>query len=407
MKLKNNMEKYIFTGFSPNTRAEDARLALKLLFFKPRDTSVTKLEKWFKEYYGVKEAFATDSGRSALQLALAATGIGQGDEVLVQAFTCIVVSNAITNLRAMPVYVDCKQDYLVDPGKVEEKITPKTKAIIIQHTFGAGAEVERLVAVARQHNLLVIEDCAHALGGTKDGKLLGTFGDLAMFSFGTDKVISGVRGGMVISNNEQFLTRLRELQAKLPKFPIFKEFQHLLHPVFFYWGKKTYHLGIGKVMLYLGQKLHLTNRIIDPLEKQGRVPGYFPAKLSPALATLALNQIKHLDSWNKKRLEIAEFYVENLKNKKSVQSLGNGEMWLRFPVQVVNPQELKTKARACHIILGDWYATPVAPADASAKAANYLIGSCPEAEKLGQGIVNLPTDPSLTKADLTRIIDLF
>lgn len=405
------MEKYIFTGFSPNTRAEDVSLACKLIFLWQwqlvTSQSVKKLEQWFREYYGVSDAYAVDSGRSALQIALAAGGIGPGNEVLVQAFTCMVVSNAVTNLGAVPVYVDCASNYNIDPNLIEAAITPQTKAIIIQHTFGAPADVEKIRQLARKHNLLILEDCAHALGGTKNGQLLGTFGDLAIFSFGSDKVISGVRGGMIITDNPVLGAKLKKIQVQLPRFPVFREWQHLLHPIIFYWGKKTYHLGIGKIKLYLAKKLHLINRIIDQSEKQGGASKYFPATLPSSLATLALNQIKHLDTWNKQRQENVEFYLENLKNKKSIQILGDRGMWLRFPVQVLNPQELKNKARARQIILGDWYVTPIAPIDASAKAANYRPGSCPEAEKLGQGIINLPTDPSLTKADLNRIIDLF
>ncbi len=399
--------RYIFTGFSPNTRAEDVLTAFKCITTGGDKTAPAKLETWFKEYYGVKTAFAVDSGRSALQIALQAGGIGKDDEVVLQAFTCIVVANAITNLGAKPVYVDCNEQYLIDADKVEAAITPKTKALIIQHTFGAGAEVNKLMAIARKHNLLVVEDCAHSLGGYYNGQLLGTFGDLAIFSFGSDKVISGVRGGMVITNNQQFGENLAALQAKLPSFPKGKELQHLLHPTYFFWGKKMYHLGIGKIKLYLAKKLRLINRIIDESEKKGRVPNYFPAQLPASLATLALNQIKNLDTWNKKRQEHAAFYAAALKNKKSVQSLGTGETWLRFPVQVTNPKELFAKAKANHIILGDWYATPIAPADSSEEAANYRPKTCPIAEKLGQGIVNLPTDPSLSQADLDRIVALF
>ncbi len=407
------MRPFIFTGLSPNTQDLDAKLAFKLLFSLEwqwyMNDSIKKLEHWFREYYQVEHAYAVDSGRAALQLALKAGGVGIGDEVILQAFTCVVVSNAVTALGAKPIYVDCKEDYLIDASKVEAAITPKTKAIIIQHTFGAAADVEKLVALAHKHNLLVVEDCAHSLGESLNSTLLGNFGDLAIFSFGSDKVISGVRGGMMIANKNRpdLGLALKELQATLPRFPIIKEVQHLLHPIFFYLGKKTYHLGIGKALLYGAKKLHLINRIIDQKEKEGKVSGYFPAKLPATLAALAYNQIKNLDVWNKVRKETAAFYANSLKSKKSVQRVGNPNMWLRFPVQVNDPMIFRRTAAAQGIFLGDWYGTPIAPGDINFQAANYVKGSCLVAENLGKGIVNLPTEPSLTKEDLSRIVSLF
>lgn len=404
------MKPFVFTGLSPNTRAADAWLAFKLLLgVREKKDSVQKLEHWFREYFAVEHAYSIDSGRAALQLALKAGGVKSGDEVIVQAFTCIVVSNAVTALGALPVYVDCKEDYLIDADKVETVITAKTKAIIIQHTFGAAADVEKLVAVARKYNLLVVEDCAHSLGGSVNGTLLGKFGDLAIFSFGSDKVISGVRGGMVMANQNRpdLGLAVKDLQSKLPRFPVAKEIQHLLHPIFFYWGKKTYHLGIGKALLFTAKKLRLMNRIIDQTEKQGRASTYFPAQLPGTLAALAYNQIKNLDTWNHTRKEVALFYVKALKSKKSVQRLGNQNMWLRFPVQVIDPRAFRLAAVAQGVFLGDWYGTPIAPGDSDFKAAHYKIGSCPVAENLGKGIINLPTDPNLTQADLNRIVSLF
>jgi len=407
------MKPFIFTGLSPNTRAEDALRAWKLLLTWPwvqgSYSAVQKIEDWFKIYFGVEHAYAVDSGRAALQLALEAGGIQKGDEVILQAFTCVVVSNAVTALSAKPVYVDCDEQYVMDPKLVAKAITPKTKAIIIQHTFGAPAPVVELVNLAKQHNLLVVEDCAHALGATVGGALLGTFGDLAIFSFGSDKVISGVRGGLVLANKQRadLGQKLQQLQAQLPRFPIFKEWQHLHHPLFFYFGKKTYHWGLGKALLYGAKKLRLMNRIIDQTEKQGRVPDYFPARLPATLAVLAYHQLAHLDVWNKIRQKNAQYYADQLMSKKSIQSLGNNQMWLRFPIQVMEPKQIRARAAQKGIFLGDWYSTAIAPSDANAQVAGYVVGSCPVAERLGRGIVNLPTDPSLSSADLDQVVSLF
>lgn len=404
------MKRFIFTGFSPNTSFSDAIRAFTWLFqpwrWSAKD-AVEKLEYWFREYFLCQYAVAFDSGRSALEKSLQVAGIKAGDEVILQAFTCVVVANAITRLGAVPLYVDCLDDYTINPSKVEPKITPKTKAIIIQHTFGAPAHLEELLTIAKIHHLVVIEDCAHSLGAIYKGQLLGTFGDLAMFSFGSDKVISGVRGGMVITNNKKYGEALKNIQLHLPGLSFLIQLQHLLHPIFFFLGKRTYHLVIGKIILFVAQKIRLINRIIDPPEKQGRAPDWFPAQLPNPLANLALEQIKNLDLWNKIRKKNAAFYARELMNKLSVQQLGTEQTWLRFPIQVSNILELKEKARRNNIILGDWYSCPIAPRDSSPSAAGYVSGSCPNAEKIGQSMVNLPTDPVLLFKEQERVVALF
>lgn len=402
--------KYIFTGFSPNTRSEDVRRAFLLVIsFQWKryfGDGVKKLEQWFQEYFSVSYAIGFDSGRTALHMSLRTAGIGVGDEVIVQGFTCIVVSTAVTSTGATPIYVDCNEEYVLDASSVEKKITPKTKAIIIQHTFGQPADVVGLVDLAKKHNLITIEDCAHSLGGKFNDQLLGTFADLAMFSFGSDKVISGVRGGMVITNNPEFGKKLKHTQTTLPLMPITKELQHLNHPFFFWLGRKTYHLYIGKIILFVAQKLHLINRIIYRAEKEGKGTGWFPAQLPNTLAELAFEQIKNLDTWNLKRQNNVAYYREKLLNKKNVQKLGTAGMWLRFPIEVNDPRELKKRAQAQNIMLGDWYSTPIAPADSSLSAAQYQLGSCPNVEKICTKIINLPTDPSLSHDDLERILQV-
>ena len=137
-------------------------------------------------YFGENiQAITYDSGRSALYHALLALDVGEGDEVLVQAFTCMVVINAICWTGARPVYVDIEKDTLnMDPVKADHACSDKTKVIILQHTFGLPANIDALLDVAKKHNLKTIEDCAHSLGARYKGKLTGTYADIGMLSFG-------------------------------------------------------------------------------------------------------------------------------------------------------------------------------------------------------------------------------
>ncbi len=402
-----DMLKYIFTGFSPNTTFHDVSLAFGLLL-RPwqwrTGPAVKRIETWFCEYFSVPHAIAFDSGRTALEYSLRALNVGKGDEVLVQAFTCVVVINAIRFVGATPVYVDIQSDYTMNPHDAEKKITEKTRCMIIQHTFGQSADLELLLNIAKNKSLSIIEDCAHALGGMYHNKLLGTFGDVAMFSFGSDKVISGVRGGLAITQNNDVGAALRSYQNILPKTNRWKIVQHLLHPIWFYCGRATYHLGIGKFALFLSKFFALANRILYPPEKEGdRVPWY-PSQLSNALASLAFEQLPYLDDWNKERMNHARYYAENLLDKKNIIAFGSENTWLRFPVEIFERDQVMKRSKSFGIILGDWYTTVVAPADSNLKKALYESGTCPRAEMVCQRIINLPTDPYLRKEDLDRVI---
>jgi len=141
------------------------------------------LEK-IKQDYPYKECYLFGSARSSLYALLKALNYNPGSEVLLTGFTCEVVPNAIINAGCVPVYIDINStDYCMDPSLVEKSITVKTKAIIIQHTFGIPAQMDKLLCIANKYNLFVIEDCAVSLGSKFQGKLTGTFGDAAIFSF--------------------------------------------------------------------------------------------------------------------------------------------------------------------------------------------------------------------------------
>ena len=160
--------KLVFTSLSPNVEAEDRQYAWRLLL-QPWNWrsggSIGECEEWFKKYFDVPHAWGVNSGRSGLFLILQALGIERGDEVLLQAFTCNAVPNPILWVGATPIYVDIDEETLnMDPADLEKKITPRAKAIIVQHTFGYPADMNRILEIAKKHNLIIIEDCAHALG---------------------------------------------------------------------------------------------------------------------------------------------------------------------------------------------------------------------------------------------------
>jgi perosamine synthetase len=175
--------------------------------------SIPAFEEGFANYVGCEYGVAASSGSTALHLAVAAAGIGAGDEVLVSSSTNIATALAVIHNGAIPVPVDSENvTWNLDLDLIEGLITEKTKAIIPVHLYGHPVDMDRLMDIARQHNLLVIEDCAESHGATCRGKMTGSFGDMACFSFYANKVITTGEGGMVLTNNEQFAERLRLLR---------------------------------------------------------------------------------------------------------------------------------------------------------------------------------------------------
>lgn len=176
---------------------------------------VEVLEKKMAEFiYGNDNGYsiAIASCTSALKLALIALGIGKGDEVIVPAFTFVSDMMVVTEVNASPVFVDIRLDsFCIDYERIEEKISSKTKAIIIVHLFGVAANIDEILRIANKHNLYVIEDCAHALGSTYKGKKVGSFGHLSCFSFNQTKLISAEEGGMVLTKDDKLANTVKIL----------------------------------------------------------------------------------------------------------------------------------------------------------------------------------------------------
>ncbi len=165
---------------------------------------VREFEKLYAEFQGAKHAISCVNGTAALYIAMKALGLGYGDEVITTPWTFIATSSAIVQAGAIPVYVDIEEDSLnLDLDQVEAAITPNTKAICPVHFFGRPLDMDRLMAIAKKHNLLVIEDAAHAWGGKYKGKGLGCIGDTGTFSFQFSKNMTSAEGGVILTNDDK------------------------------------------------------------------------------------------------------------------------------------------------------------------------------------------------------------
>jgi len=422
--------KPITISLSPNVEKDDIWLALKLVFCLwkwRRGEAIEELENEFKKYLGVKYAFAFNSGRACLMAILRGLNLEPGSEILLQAFTCNAAVNPVIWSGLKPVYVDCDENsFNIDIEDLKKKITSKSKVIIVQHTFGLPAEMVKILEIAKQNNLILIEDCAHSLGTEYYNQKVGSFGRVAFFSFSRDKIISSVYGGMVVTNDPSLAEKLQQAQSDLDYPSHCWILQQLMHPVLMnFLILPTYRI-LGKYLLVLFQWFKILSKAVHWKEKQGRKPPYFPKRMSNVLALLALNQFKKLERFNKHRKEIANFYFKNIYTYNSESRFSSGargsyyqklknssfelpekdnSIFLRFTIKHSEAHKIIKKMWKKNILIGDWYTSPIAPDDTNLEKMGYKFGVCPKAEKLSKQTLNLPTHINISLKQAQKIIN--
>lgn len=413
------MKENINIALSPNSSVADAVIALKQ-FLLPWNWfswryggNIGKLESEFRGYFDVPFAFALNSGRESLYAILQALNFKKNDEIILQSFTCMVVVNAVVWNGLKPVYTDIdKSDFNMDVKDFEKKITKKTKAVIVQHTFGIPAKMDEIKAICKRHKLVLIEDCAHTIGGKYKGKSLGTIGDIGFFSLGRSKAISCVSGGMIVTKDKKYGEKIKSVlkYALYPEKSVIA--RNLFHPIAMQCIKKLYNVGIfGKILLFFLQKVKLLTMEIEKHEKVGELKLPYPMKMSNALAKIALYQFSNLDRFNAKRKAIVEKYHKKLRFKFGVKILNKnmyGDSYLlRFPIILKNEKkkkEILKNAKREGIILGDWYSSPIAPVGCVIQKTFYERGVCPISENICLRVVNLPTHYNLNEKQTDKIV---
>lgn len=413
--LGNLFPKTIAISLSPNASREDTNLAFSLLLSLDQwgeGESIQTIESKVVDYAGAREGFSFDSGRSSLYLTLKAMGIGSGDEVLLQAYTCIAVPNAVVWAGAKPSYVDIDpRTFNMNPVDFQSKINRRTRAVIVQHTFGRPVAMDEICHIAKNHGIYVVEDCAHSLGAKYKSRQAGSFGDAAIFSFGRDKVISSVSGGMAITSDPQIAKELKAYHNELPLPDRKWVFQQLFHPLAFEGILPWYDvLKVGKVALVGFQKLGFLSKAVLQEELNGGMPKYIPTRMPAAVASLAINQLEKLDELNQHRRRLAKIYTDTL--SESGLSLpppdepNMDSIFLRYTIRHPDPEVLHKTAIDNHIYLGNWYDSVISPRGADLSVVHYRLGTCPEAEKAASNSVNLPTHPRVQPEEAERIAKL-
>ncbi|MCM1125485.1 MAG: DegT/DnrJ/EryC1/StrS family aminotransferase [Lachnospiraceae bacterium] len=353
---------------------------------------VQDFEKSMEEYLGVKHAAGCSNGTDALVLGLKACNVKPGDEVITTPFTFFATAEAIASIGAIPVFVDVKQeDYTIDSDKIEAAITDKTTAILPVHIFGAPCDMDRIMEIARKHNLKVIEDDAQAIGSEYKGRKAGTLGDVGCFSFYPTKNLGGAGdGGMVTTNSDSLNTIIRAYKEHGAG-QEGAEAQHLLE-------------GADTEFFNVDEKI---TELYNPYKYYNYLIGY-NSRLDAIQAAILSAKLKHLDEYNNRRARIAQLYFDGLteKVKKPVYSSDIKPCWHQFAIRSDYKQELNSYLAEHEIGCGTFYPIPLHKQKAfnTSNCKNPNV-SLPVAEEICSQSVCLPIFPEMTNEQVEYVIE--
>jgi dTDP-4-amino-4,6-dideoxygalactose transaminase len=345
----------------------------------------------FAENCHCKVGVSFGSGRMALYAILEALDVKDNDEVIIPAFTCVVVPNAIIYRGAIPVYADIDPfTFNIDVSKIEALITPRTKALYAQHTFGLPCDFDEIKKLASKYQLFVIEDAAHAIGAFYKGQPVGSLGDMAFFSTDHSKIINTHTGGIIVTNDLILGEKVKSIQQNTPflkksivrkiMFTFLCEYIFLRSNIYLYC--KYLYLAFAKfgLFFYFNDEMKINKPETYP----------YPCRLSSFQALIGISQLKAIHSNIAHRVAIAEWLDSQIKWNSDLSLEDRQSSWLRYSFLVKNRDELESKFSK-DIELGIWFKSVVEGRYSDLAKIEYQIGSCPQAEFVTQHIFNFPT----------------
>lgn len=316
------------------------------------------LEKEIAGYCGVRHAFGVASGTDALHLALRAAGIGPGDEVITTAFTFIATAEAIAYVGATPVFVDIDPaTFNIDVAKVENAITPRTRAIIPVHLFGQPADLEPLDALCKKHGLRMVEDCAQSFGASYRGRMTGAWGDLGCFSFFPSKNLGCYGdGGMIITDDDALAETIKMLRNHGSR-------------------ERYYHAVIG-----------------------------YNSRLDDMQAVILRTKLKHIDAYNRLRRQHAARYNELLRDSVATIPYEDGHgihVYHQYTILLDDREKVQRALAAEGIASAIYYPVPLHRQEVFADVCAGV--SLPVTERVAEKVLSLPMYPELTGEQVDRV----
>jgi len=347
-------------------------------------------------------------GRVAMYALLKALGVRRGDEIALQAFTCLAVPEGIMALGAKPLYVDIEPDgFNLSAQDLERKLTPKTRAIVVQHSFGIPADMQPLLTVAEAHGLPMIEDCCHTLVSGYGGNTVGTLGVGAFYSFEWGKPIVVGIGGSAVINEPSLRAKVVEAYSHYRQPVARNQFrlsvQYLAHALLYrpilYWPVRALYHRL--------RAMGAAESNYNPIN-ENTVAKDFSLRMAEPLQRRLVRKIARLDDVTTHARQVAEQYQKEI-NRSDVRHPspppGSQVVYARYPLRVQEKARLLTAAKKANVELADWYATPVHPLESKDwRLVHYEPGSCPNVEQRCGEVVTLPTHPKVTDGDVARTI---
>jgi perosamine synthetase len=324
---------------------------------------VEEFEEAFAEFIGTKYALAVNSGTAALHINLLSHGIGEGDEVITSPFTFIATANSILFTGAKPVFADIEEDSLnIAPDSIVEKITPRTRAMMLVHLYGQPCDMKRIMRIAQKHGLVIMEDACQAHGAEYEGENVGSFGT-GCFSFYPTKNITTGEGGMITTNDKDIAQKARMIRSH-------------------------------------GQRERYFHEILG-----------YNYRMTEIAAAIGLCQLGKLKEFNSKRIENAKFLTERLRGIKGLVPPGiksnTKHVFHQYTVRITQDfgiprDELRRKLMDEGIATEIYYPLPIhkQPLYQSLGYNDHL----PNSEKAAKEVLSLPVHPSLTKEDLENVV---
>ena len=379
----------------------DIKTAIRMIMRRHQTNEgsyIKQYEDLFARYVGVSHAYSFLGGRVSLSAILEALEFGEGDEIIIPAFNCVVVPNALLYRGIKPIYADIDlETFNILPEEIERVITPRTRGLIIQHIFGMVADLEPILAAAKRHGLIVIEDCAHALGAEYRDRKVGTFGEAAFFSTEQSKVISTQMGGMAVTDSDIIGEKLRNIQSR-SAFPSQEEIRQRLWQFIgnYCYTRPHFNEVLGTVYSEIIKPMVRAKEIQSTTDTEmcSVRPHDYGKRLPDAMAALGIRQLEKVEEYNKRRVKSAMAYAELLTTigAKTIAARKNTKpVFLRYPLYVRDKKRFRDLAQQIGIEPGVWFTEVMHPVGAKLDKVGYKRGQCPNAEFAVENVVNLPT----------------
>ncbi len=425
----------------PNYSIKDIIAAKTGLFRFRNESAKNWVRNWFENYLqkdqdldknelktlqSKNNLLFTDNGRTSLYLLLKSLYLPKNSEVMIQGYSCVVLPNGVWQAGLKPVLVDVDpSSFNFDLKDLKKKITSKTKVIIIQYTFGIIPQMQELMELCNQKKIILIEDCAHSLGGEVNinGQKypVGSVGQASFFSFGRDKVVSTTIGGCFAVNckplvntanidTSKWLETIKSNYDQLPKMS-FKRYIQAINYISLtvLLIRPLYHLQIGKLIMLIARKVGLIGQIYTPNEKTGTESLETNSKYSDELFPVLKNQLQQINKFNTHRRDLALYYAAELGLDFNRQSV-----YMRYPVNLHYFEKdskkiynkIKNRLRGYGVLVGLWYTSPFMQDNKELRTKfEKQYSLLPNSQSMSDhGVINLPTNRHTSFKDAKLIV---